>query len=95
MSERYETNERGILVKVKVVTNADSFEICSFNEWTDRLKIRVSSPASKGKANQELVDRLSSFFNSNVKIFNGSRSSKKKLLIEDDSSKTIEKIRSL
>lgn len=48
-------------------------------------KVSVISPASKGKANKEVVTTLASYFDlppSRIKIMRGTKSPRKKILIE-------------
>ena len=73
----------GIILTLKVLPKSKSFEIVGEDEWTLALRIRVSSPAEKGKANQEIVEQLSKKFNTQVKIVSGKKSTTKKVLIEN------------
>ncbi|AKB84255.1 DUF167 domain-containing protein [Methanococcoides methylutens] len=57
-----------------------------YNQWRQRIEIRLTSAAQKGKANDELITTLADFFGtstSSVIIKAGSRSTKKTVEIYD------------
>lgn len=71
------------LLRVKVVPNSEKFEVKDVNRWMKRLKIRLESSPSKGKANGELVERMEEHTGRGVKIRSGRRSRKKTLLVKN------------
>jgi uncharacterized protein (TIGR00251 family) len=52
--------------------------------WVKRLKIKVTESPIKGKANRELVKKLSALLGGYVEIVKGATASKKTLLIKTD-----------
>ncbi len=73
--------DNGCLLQVEVSTNAKKFEIVGRNEWTGRLKIKLASPPSEGRANKELVEKLSEALSVPVTIVQGLKSHKKTVLL--------------
>ncbi|MEM2935491.1 MAG: DUF167 domain-containing protein [Candidatus Thermoplasmatota archaeon] len=66
-----------MIVKIKVIPNAGKNEIIQEGEI---LKVKVSSPPSKGKANKEVIELLANFFGVKkncVKIIKGANSREK------------------
>ncbi|MGM0770800.1 MAG: DUF167 domain-containing protein [Halobacteriota archaeon] len=56
-----------------------------YNQWRQRIEIKLASAAQKGKANDELIESLADFFKkgtSDVTIKSGSRSTKKTVEIK-------------
>ncbi len=56
-SLRIENDNTGITFSVKIVPGSSKTQICGLYE--DMLKIKVSAPPEKGKANKELIGFLS------------------------------------
>ena len=80
-------------MRVKVVPNAKSFQ-ASFKQGV--LKVRVCARASEGKANEELVRRLSKLLGEKVAIVRGLKSREKEIVIEKLSEQeVVEKVNSL
>lgn len=79
-----EQKENGTLLRVKVKASSEKFEVGETNPWRNHLKIKVSSPAEKGKANRELLNELKSILDRDVEIISGRKSREKKLLIKKD-----------
>lgn len=76
---------KDVLLNIRVKANSDKFKILGINKWDKRLHIKLKSPARKGKANKELIERLRKIFNKEVGIFSGMKSRKKKILIKNAS----------
>lgn len=74
------------LLRVKVVANAKSFS-ASFEEGV--LKVRVSSAAREGKANEELARKLSKLLGTKVAIVRGLKSREKEIIVEKLSEKEV------
>jgi uncharacterized protein len=53
----------GIELRIKVVAGARRSAIVG--QWGDRLKLRVSAPAERGKANEAVVSLLTSWLGTN------------------------------
>ena len=67
-----------VKVKVKVVPNSKQQKVEKISE--DEYKVYVKSPPTKGKANKELIEVLSDYFNvskSRIKIVSGFASREK------------------
>lgn len=73
--------EKGILVDIEVSTKSDKFEIAGYNEWRERIEIRIKSPPLKGKANKEIISEFSKLTKNPVEIVSGLRSRQKTLKI--------------
>ncbi|MFB6216615.1 MAG: DUF167 domain-containing protein [Candidatus Aenigmatarchaeota archaeon] len=76
-------SEGSVFLRVKVVPNSEDFEIGDVNRWRKRLKVRVSSSPSKGKANEELVEKMGEVLDRRIRIKTGAGSRKKTLEIEN------------
>lgn len=80
-------------MRVKVVPNAKGFQ-ASFENGI--LKVRVCARATEGKANEELVRRLSKLLGAKVAIVRGLKSREKEIVIEKLSEQeVVEKVNSL
>lgn len=69
----------GILVDIEVSPKSKKFEITGYNEWRERIEIRLKSPPLKGKANKEIVNEFSKLTKSDVEIISGLKSHHKTL----------------
>lgn len=69
----------GILVDIEVSPKSKKFEITGYNEWRERIEIRLKSPPLKGKANKEIVNEFSKLTKSDVEIISGFKSHHKTL----------------
>lgn len=82
-----------VLLDIEVSPNSKKFEISGFNQWRNSFEIRIKQVPQKGKANKEIVKELSSYFDHDVSIFKGEKSSKKTMLIKNaDKSEILEKL---
>ena len=82
-----------VLLDIEVSPNSKKFEISGFNQWRNSFEIRIKQVPQKGKANKEIVKELSSYFNRDVSIFKGEKSSKKTILIKNaDKSEILDKL---
>jgi uncharacterized protein (TIGR00251 family) len=73
--------EDGILVDIEVSTKSNKFEIAGYNDWRERIEIRIKSPPLKGKANKEIINEFSKLAKSDVEIISGLKSRQKTLKI--------------
>ena len=62
-----ETND-GIMVDIEVSPKSKKFEIIGYNEWREKIEIRIKSVPQKGKANKEIVTEFSRLTGSQVEI---------------------------
>ncbi len=89
MKNFYKETEQGYLINIKVIPNS-SKTIISGTEilpLTDEmfLKIKISSPATENKANEELIKFLSKIFKipkSSMEVVKGLKSKEKKIFIK-------------
>lgn len=79
--------------KVHLSPGKKEFKIKEMNEFRDALQVDVSSPAQDGKANEELIEKLSEFFQSEVKLIAGKTSRDKFLEIDIDQKEFLKKIK--
>lgn len=71
----------GILVDIEVSPKSKKFEIAGYNEWRERIEIRLKSPPLKGKANKEIINEFSKLTKKDVEIISGLKSQHKTLKI--------------
>ncbi len=74
-------NRGGVLIDISVIPNSKKTGF-DYDEWSKRLKIRISEPASKGKANKSILKTFSKLFG-NCKIISGRLSGKKTILVRN------------
>lgn len=53
----------------------------AYDEWRQRVKVRVTSPPEDNRANDELVDLAADFFDAEVSIVRGRRQPRKRLWV--------------
>jgi uncharacterized protein (TIGR00251 family) len=73
--------ETGVILRLRVISNSACFRLTGFDAAQNELRVKVCSPAHKGKANKELLKGLKKIFNSNVEIIKGNKSNKKTVLV--------------
>ncbi len=73
--------DEGILVDIEVSTKSNQFEIAGYNEWRERIEIRIKSSPLKGKANKEIINEFSKLTKKDVEITSGHKSRQKTLKI--------------
>lgn len=73
---------KGVILKLRVIPNSSAFKLLEFDETQNELRIKVCSPAQKGKANKEIIQKLGKIFGSKVKIIKGEKSNKKLVAVE-------------
>lgn len=79
--------DEGILVQIEVSTKSNKFEIAGYNDWRERIEIRIKSPPLKGKANKEIINEFSKLTKKDVEITSGHKSRQKTLKIYEISKK--------
>ncbi|HIA24613.1 MAG TPA: YggU family protein [Candidatus Poseidoniales archaeon] len=75
-----------VSIVIELQPSSSSTEISGINEWRKRLQVKVTSPALKGAANEDLINLMSDFFglpNSSVKIDSGAKDRRKRILLSD------------
>lgn len=73
-----------VSIVIELHPSSSTSEISGINEWRKRLQVKVTSPALKGAANQDLINLMSDFFglpNSSVKLDSGVKDRRKRILL--------------
>ena len=90
------SSSREVSIAIELQPSSSSSEILGINQWRQRLQVKVISPAIKGAANQELIEKMATFFglsNSSVKLDSGAKDRRKRILLSDISlEKVLEKL---
>jgi hypothetical protein len=71
----------GITVDLEVIPNASKFQIYGYNEWRNRLNVKIKSIPNKGKANKEIMNEFKKLTNCSVEIISGQKSHQKTIKI--------------
>lgn len=77
-------NISGLILSVKIVPNSSFSKIVDYT--CDYIKIKIASPPVDNRANKELIEFCSTFFDINkskISILSGDKSKLKKILIKD------------
>lgn len=82
----------GILIDIEVSTKSSKFEISRYNEWRERIEIRIKSPPHKGKANKEIIREFLRLTKRDIEIITGLKSQQKTLKVYGISKKELLKI---
>jgi len=90
MFECVQETKDGALIEIRVVPDSISGGF-SYEPWEKRLKVWVSSPAVKGRANREVVAIFSELFG-NCELVSGAKSRKKILLVQGKNLKEVRRI---
>ncbi len=72
--------KNGVLIDIELTPGAVRAGVKGYNPWRQRIMIKVSAPARKGKANMELLSLLSTILDLDLKhlrIIKGERSTQK------------------
>ena len=81
LADAVKKGDHGVLIYVHVIPNARKSSI-DLPAWEPRLKVKVSSPPVKGRANEEVQKFFKHLFG-NCEIISGVTSNKKTLLVRD------------
>jgi len=80
-------SENKLKIKIHVVPGSPkSIFPAGYNKWRKSLEIRVKSKAIENKANIEVIEKISSFFqipSKNISIVSGKKSKDKVVLLEN------------
>ncbi len=71
----------GILVDIEVSPKSKKFEVIGYNQWREKIEIRIKSVPQKGKANKEIVNKFSDITGSQVEIISGLKSQHKTIKV--------------
>ena len=75
------TVDNDLLVDIEVSTRSNKFEIAGYNNWRDRIEIKIKSIPTKGKANKEIINEFSKITKRDVDITFGHKNKLKTLRI--------------
>ena len=77
--------DSGVIIDIEVTLGSKFLCVPSgYNIWRERIEVRLSQNARKGKANEQLMSSLAELFDlrsSDISIVNGMHNSKKSLLL--------------
>jgi uncharacterized protein (TIGR00251 family) len=94
LADAVKNSDCGVLIHIHVIPNSKE-ETISLPGWEPRLKVKVTSPPVRGKANEEVRKLFKRLFG-NCEITSGATSNKKTLLVKDcDAAYAMEKIETL
>ena len=82
-----QADQAGTILSVHVIPNAKEYSI-EYDQWRKELKIKVKAQPRKGKANQDVVQFLGTYFTNPV-IVAGAKSHSKKIRIENSHKETV------
>ncbi len=76
----------GVLIRAELTPGASSLGISGYNRWRQTICIKLTMPAKKGKANEQLIKFIATLFDRPthaVRLVSGHMSNKKVLLLSD------------
>ncbi len=86
-------HKSGVMLSLVVTPNSSKPVFpAGYDKWRQRLEVKVQSPPSKNKANIEVIDVLSKFFNirrGDIDIVAGEHSRMKQVLIKSVNYETV------
>ena len=74
----------GVTINVIVRPQSKKSGFTGFDSWRNRFEIKLTSPPSRGLANEELIEVVGDFFKMNlndIEIISGLKSTQKKILL--------------
>ena len=84
-SDALQQTEDGFVLSINVSPGSKKTVFpAGYNEWRKAIECRIKSPATEGKANNEIIKTVSNFFSikkSDVVIISGATSSQKRIKI--------------
>jgi len=88
-------HREGVILYLIISPGADFAVFPSaYNSWRKQIEMKVCSPARDNKANREIINLVSSFFNTpqyNISIISGEKSREKVVLVKNISFEIIKK----
>ncbi len=85
--------EDGIIIPAKIQPNSSKEKV--MGEYAEKLKIAVTSPPEKGKANKAIVKALAKWLNiktSDIQIVSGEKSKDKEIFVRNITEKDVYKL---
>ena len=78
-------SDRGVIIDLEVTPGSKTVCIPSgYNQWRKRIEVKLSQNAQKGRANDQLIENLSTLLDlgsANIIIAGGAKSTKKSVLV--------------
>lgn len=84
MKDAVKETEGGVILDLEISPGSKETSVKGYNQWRQRIEIKLSERAQKGRANEQLISFLSELFNvhsRNVEIMTGMTNSKKTVRI--------------
>lgn len=84
-----------VLLDLYVKPDSNITEILGYNKWRKRIEVKISSPARKGEANDELIATFSNLLSvskKNVAIKRGKKRKNKTLLVKGKNLDRVEEV---
>ena len=81
-----EASDGSVALSIELQPGASSAAVVGISEWRKRLQVRVTSPAQKGAANEELLNLMSQVLGverTRVSLDSGTRDRRKRFLISE------------
>lgn len=83
----------GSIILISITPSSKKLDLLSgIDEWRGALKVKVAQPPVGGKANKELIEGFSGFFNAAVRILSGGTSRQKALYVHLPPEEVVEKL---
>ncbi len=82
--------KKGAIIRAKVAACSDEFAVAGFDRWSSAFKIKVKSPAEKGKANLEIERKLGEITGCRAEIIKGRHSREKTIELQGNTEKAAE-----
>ena len=79
MLEALKESRGGTIIEIEVVVNSSEFHI-EYNEWSKRIRLKITSPAIKGQANKEIIAYFKGIFG-DAAIVKGEHNKKKSIFV--------------
>jgi len=82
MIEALKESRGGTIIDIEVVANSSEFHI-EYNEWSKRIRLKITSPAMKGQANKEILTYFKDIFG-DATIVKGEHNKKKSIFVNSN-----------
>jgi hypothetical protein len=79
MIEALKESRGGTIIDIEVVANSSEFHI-EYNEWSRRIRLKITAPATKGQANKEILIYFKGIFG-DATIVKGEHNKKKSIFV--------------
>lgn len=82
MIEALKESRGGTIIDIEVVANSSEFHI-EYNEWSKRIRLKITAPATKGQANKEILTYFKGIFG-DATIVKGEHNKKKSIFVNSN-----------